>query len=425
MKKLLSSFPNLVKEWHPTNNGELTPDDFTHGSSKKVWWLCPKGHSYNSTVSGRASLNRGCAECKGKKAGKDNNLEVLFPEIAREWHPTKNGELTPKDVTYGSSRKKVWWLCPKGHSYNQVIAARTDKASQRGCRFCTGQEVCDDNNLQFKFPNIAKEWHPTKNGDITPKDVTSGTKRKVWWLCSKGHSYYSKINGRTGGNRGCKHCSNQSSGSEIRILAELTSIFNDVKSRYKIDGVELDIYLPDFNLAIEFDGYYWHKNKEKNDLQKNEFLLSLDINLIRVREEILKPLSKNDIIVRNNHHLEKNDLDELLKKVILFVNDDAKQKIEKYFLSKSFVNEDLFKKYQSYFPSPFPEKSVLITHPLVAKEWDYEKNQPLRPENFTYGSTYKVWWICSKGHSYDATINNRTNRKSGCPICAGNSPLTK
>ena len=130
-------------------------------------------------------------------------------------------------------------------------------------------------------------------------------------------------------------------------------------------------FFPYFNLAIEFDGYYWHKDKEKNDLEKNDFLLSLDINLIRVREETLKPLSKNDIIVRNNHHLEKNDLDELLKKVILFVNDDAKQKIEKYFQKKSFVNEDLFKKYQSYFPSPFPEKSLLSTHPLVAKEWDY------------------------------------------------------
>ena len=75
----LSTYPHLVKEWHPTKNGDLTPDDFTHGSSKKVWWLCPNGHTYNSTVSGRAGLNRGCAECKGKKAGKDNNLEDSMP----------------------------------------------------------------------------------------------------------------------------------------------------------------------------------------------------------------------------------------------------------------------------------------------------------------------------------------------------------
>ena len=44
----LTSYPHLVKEWHPTKNGELTPNDFTYGSNKKVWWRCPIGHSYYS-----------------------------------------------------------------------------------------------------------------------------------------------------------------------------------------------------------------------------------------------------------------------------------------------------------------------------------------------------------------------------------------
>ena len=44
----LTSYPHLVKEWHPTMNGDLTPEDITHGSKKKVWWLCSKGHSFDS-----------------------------------------------------------------------------------------------------------------------------------------------------------------------------------------------------------------------------------------------------------------------------------------------------------------------------------------------------------------------------------------
>ena len=55
MKRYLSSYPELVKEWHPTKNGDLTPKDVTHGSSKKIWWLCSKGHSHYSTVSNRTS----------------------------------------------------------------------------------------------------------------------------------------------------------------------------------------------------------------------------------------------------------------------------------------------------------------------------------------------------------------------------------
>ena len=116
MTKYLSSYRELVKEWHPTKNGDLTPKDVTHGSSKKIWWLCSKGHSHYSTVSNRTSKNAtGCPECSGNKVGKDNNLLALFPKIAKEWHSTKNGNLTPKQVTSKTNRK-VWWLCENGMS---------------------------------------------------------------------------------------------------------------------------------------------------------------------------------------------------------------------------------------------------------------------------------------------------------------------
>ena len=62
-----TSYPHLVKEWHPTKNGELTPNDFTFGSHKKVWWLCPKGHSYNSVIKNRTLNKSGCPYCAGKK----------------------------------------------------------------------------------------------------------------------------------------------------------------------------------------------------------------------------------------------------------------------------------------------------------------------------------------------------------------------
>ena len=63
----LSSIPHLVKEWHPTKNGELTPNDITHGSKKKVWWLCSKGHSYERTPNTRTSHDTGCPYCSGNK----------------------------------------------------------------------------------------------------------------------------------------------------------------------------------------------------------------------------------------------------------------------------------------------------------------------------------------------------------------------
>ena len=417
---LLKTFPELSKEWHTTKNKSLTPKDISYSSGKKVWWLCPKGHAYYSTVSNRTSKNAtGCPECSGNKVGEDNNLQALFPEIAKEWHPTKNRDLTPKDVVYGT-RRKVWWLCPKGHDYDAPINSRT--GSNTKCPYCSGRRVGEDNNLLFVFPKIAKEWHPTKNGNLTPKDITSKSDKKVWWLCSKGHSFQSVIKNRTLNKSLCPQCSNQSSEPEIRILSEMKWFFDKVLSRYKFDGVEIDIYIPEFNLGIEYDGKYWHRENEKLDLEKNQFLLSNNINLIRVREYPLKSLSPKDIILKFKHSLEKKHLDEIVKKLYPFVNQNIKEKINSYFKKTSFVNDELFKTYRSYFPSPFPEKSLLSTHPSIATQWDYDKNYPLRPENFSFGSGKKMWWNCSNGHSYEATLNHRTSG-NGCPFCSGRKTL--
>ena len=102
---------------------------------KKVW-LCQKGHSYDNIIVNRTRDNpRGCPYCSGKRASEDNNLNHLFPKIASEWHPSKNGDSKPEEFTY-ASHKKVWWLCPKKHSYDSVIGERTRKDKPTGCPHC-------------------------------------------------------------------------------------------------------------------------------------------------------------------------------------------------------------------------------------------------------------------------------------------------
>ena len=113
--------PELVPEWSEKNL-PLTPDDVTYGSRKKVWWKCPKGHEYQASIASRSGFNKtGCPYCSGNRvlAG-FNDLATRFPDVAAEWSP-RNGSLTPDQVSYGSIRK-VWWICPKGHEYETLIA---------------------------------------------------------------------------------------------------------------------------------------------------------------------------------------------------------------------------------------------------------------------------------------------------------------
>jgi len=192
--------PDLAKEWHPTLNGDLTPYDVTVCSGKEIWWRCSKGHEWKARVAGRKKSC--CPYCSGNRVCEDNCLATLNPELAKEWHATLNGELSPNDVTCGSE-KEVWWKCEKGHEWKTRVAQR---AKGNGCPYCSGQRVCEDNCLATLNPGLAKEWHSTLNGELTPNDVTCGTDKKVWWKCRKSHEWQARISERTNGN-GCPYCS--------------------------------------------------------------------------------------------------------------------------------------------------------------------------------------------------------------------------
>lgn len=330
---LLDNSPSLAAEWHPTKNGELTPSDVLQNSHKKIWWLCPRGHSYLATVHNR-NTGYGCPICASeqqssfpeqavlyyakkvtsaesrnmefgkemdvwlpelrtgieyngywhkdrKKADadklaffaskdirlitikesdqnrvvgdvieyiyhvtnkeslkwainslfqllhlraplidldtdsqdiysqyiyseKEKSLAAKSPELVAEWHPTKNGDLKPTQVTPGSN-KKVWWLGKCGHEWPASIANRSRLG--RGCPICAGKLVLSGtNDFASAYPELAAEWHPTKNDDLKPTQVTPGSNKKVWWLGKCGHEWQAVIAKRSLYERGCPVC---------------------------------------------------------------------------------------------------------------------------------------------------------------------------------------------------------------------------
>jgi len=199
-KNLQVAYPDLAKEWHPTKNVGLTPRDVTPRSGKKVWWICGKGHEWEATISHR-SQGSGCPYCSGNRVCDDNCLETINPMLSEQWHPTKNNTLTPRDVA-PMSKTKVWWICRKGHEWKASVATRNKGT---GCPYCTGQAVCGDNSLQNINPNLASQWHPRKNGTLTPGDVTANSGRKVWWVCGSGHEWQAVVANRSRG-RDCPYC---------------------------------------------------------------------------------------------------------------------------------------------------------------------------------------------------------------------------
>ena len=70
-KSLATLRPELGKFWDYEKNHPLTPEHFTAGSNRKVYWTCRKGHSYQTTIVSRAKAI-GCPTCY-KTRGRGRN----------------------------------------------------------------------------------------------------------------------------------------------------------------------------------------------------------------------------------------------------------------------------------------------------------------------------------------------------------------
>jgi hypothetical protein len=198
---LASLFPHVAVDWHPLKNGFIDPFKISAFSKKKAWWLCPKGHVWESVIYYR-SRGAGCPQCRASSITTKGKLMVDHdPELLDEWHPEKNGSIDPTTITVGS-RVKVWWMCENRHEWQAYVKHR---CKGTGCPYCKGRRVGMDNSLAQVLPDLAKEWHPTYNDPLTPFDVRPGANRKVWWLCSNGHQWKAHIYARSAGT-GCPHC---------------------------------------------------------------------------------------------------------------------------------------------------------------------------------------------------------------------------
>jgi hypothetical protein len=208
---LKSQRPNIAAQWHEDLNEGLSPDEVTVGSSLKVFWKCKeyKDHIWDAAISSRTGPRAGgCPICSGNQVLPGfNDLATLNPGLASQWDRERNGDLKPENISVGQNTKKVWWRCEKypNHFWQAPVLNRS---RGEGCSICAGKTILVGfNDLQSLFPDIAREWHPDKNGELTPSKITKGSGQKVWWSCSTcGHEWQTAVTNRTAQGQGCIEC---------------------------------------------------------------------------------------------------------------------------------------------------------------------------------------------------------------------------
>ena len=213
--------PVIAAEWAYDLNAPLSPEHFRHKANKKVWWRCSEGHTWKTTINIRTQQGTGCPLCPRPilKVTDERNLAVINPDLAKEWHPEKNGDLRPEDVR-PQSNQKIWWQCSSGHEWQTTVSSR---AAGCGCPYCYGRFATKTNNLASKYPELIKELDYEKNIGFNPSETTPHVSKKVWWRCKKGHSYQATIYNRAKNKSGCPVCAQDNARKytieDIQVIA--------------------------------------------------------------------------------------------------------------------------------------------------------------------------------------------------------------
>jgi hypothetical protein len=420
---------HLVREWHPTKNGALGPQDVGPTSPVEVWWRCSRDprHEWKSPVKRRLKrvrLGRGCPICRGFLVTLATSLAGRYPDLARQWHESANGDLTPHVVAPGSHRK-IWWRCPEGadHIWQASINSRTRGG---GCPFCVNARVSMTNCLATKFPSIAAEWHPSRNGALTATDVRPAWKEKVWWLCrvSPEHEWQATPYYRTHYWRtGCPYCPRKPATAAESLATrhpDLAAEWHPTRNgRLSPDDVHPASHFQAWWRCVRDPRHVWNASVANRARGAGCSICANRKFDATNSLATLEPALAAQWHPTKNRRLTPDQVGPGSGKRVWWkcaVADDHVWRTT--ILSRSQGRGCPFcsHRYASR------DHCLAKLFPKLARQWHPTKNGKLRPQDVVPGSHRRVWWQCASGHAWAAPVHKRTTEGRGCPHCRVRKP---
>jgi hypothetical protein len=192
MADTVADTPKLRELWDAEKNSAAA-NEVPARNFRSAWWKCSRGHSFQRAP--RLMLRDATCPTCGVAS---TSFATEHPRLAKLWHPTKNGDLRP-DAVDSRHAADAWWRCERGHAFRRPPLQMPHDSS---CPTCALAEE----SLTARFPAIAAEWHPERNGDITPDQVDADHQMNAWWRCERGHEFQATVRSRCRGNRRCPVC---------------------------------------------------------------------------------------------------------------------------------------------------------------------------------------------------------------------------
>ena len=424
-RKALAGFNSLVdthfevsKEWHPTANSDLTPDQVVAGSDRTHYWLCAKGHTFTATVTARTSNGNGCGVCANRviQAGV-NSLAATRPDLSADWHPSLNGDLTPEQVSAGTNRK-VWWRCPEGHDYPMAVNNRSRKKRASSCSVCSGQRPDPTTCLATTHKAVARRWHKSKNGSLRPTDVIAGSTKKVWWQCERGHEYEAIVYTQTRTRSiGCNICLNRAVSGDNCMRATHAALAQQFHDSLNGDKT------PD-NVIASATAKFWWKCELGHEWQ------ATGANRVKgtgcpycAGQRVLT--GWNDMATTNpdlarEWHRSRNpgiQPEDVRASTVRLLWWQCAKGHEWQARGADRCNKGSGCPYCANQKVLVGFNDLMTTHPALGGEMHVSLNGDVTAQTITARSSKRLWWRCAEGHEWAAHAYARARSGSMCPEC--------
>ncbi|MGN0649292.1 MAG: zinc-ribbon domain-containing protein [Oscillospiraceae bacterium] len=308
----------------------------------------------------------------------------LMNEWTGEFDGKKNVNL--EDVTKASN-KKAKWRCSNGHKWFVTINSRTSRKT--GCPYCSGQRVSEENNLKtWCLSNgsfgeqLISEWTGEVFDEnniqiedeqfINIEDITKASNKKVKWKCSQGHEWFAKINNRTSLKQGCPYCAYASEENSLKTWC-LSNGLSGQQLMSEWTGEVKD----EKNASIDEVSFGSNKKAKWRCSKGHEWFAMIND---RTSHKQGCPYCAKEI------HGEK--------------------------VAKAKLSEENSLKTWCLSNGSFGEQ--------LMSEWtgEVEDKKGVNLEDVARATPKKAKWKCKNGHSWFATIAQRTSQKTGCPFCS-------
>jgi len=410
--------PALLGEWDTEANDGLDPAVVTLGSGRRVWWRCAIVHRWQAKVDARARSGSRCPLCARRRASPENNLAATHPEVAALWHPDLNEGLGAAGVLAGSKRR-VWWRCEAGHEWQARIDRSVDVRARHDshCVLCMGWRASPENNLAVTHPEVAAQWHPDRNGELSPGAVLAGSRRRVWWRCEAGHEWQTKVCSRVARGSSCPMCR----GQRVSATHNLAAVEPTVSATWhptrngELTAVQV---APRSGVRVWWQceaGHEWqiavYHRVDRGCPFCSRRRVTEETSVAALHPEWLPQWHPT-----RNGELTPDQVLVGSPRPLWWRCEVCRHDWVASAAARAHTGSGCQVCARANYRRA--EAPLNVTHPAVAATWHPTANGAAVPEEVTYGSDRRMWWRCEAGHEWQTTVNRRTTG-TRCPYCAG------